>query len=247
MSSNAPHLVFRNATVLTQDDTLGDLAGADVEVADGRIVAWDRDAERAGRIMPVAGTGYSLARWQQDASGRWRSSGDRLIAPHEIAALPIETAMRVFKAGWLNSVYDYEVNVAIGEAFAARGRLPMEFMAFSPPAWSEGAWTDVNRMRTLNMDQASAGREKHVCPLQFDIVDRAITRWSNPGEVIFDPFGGLGTVSYCALKLGRQGLSVELNPGYWADSIRFLSAREQALATPYLFDLTEVEEEERAA
>jgi DNA modification methylase len=81
------------------------------------------------------------------------------------------------------------------------------------------------------------GQEAHVCPLQFDIVDRLITRYSNPGDLVFDPFSGLGTVAVRALRLGRRGRGVELNPGYWADSVKYLQAEERRVDMPTLFDL----------
>lgn len=76
-----------------------------------------------------------------------------------------------------------------------------------------------------------------LCPLQFDIVDRLIVQFSQPGELVFDPFGGLMTVPYCALKLGRQGLGIELNPGYFADGVTYCQAAAHQLAMPTLFDL----------
>jgi DNA modification methylase len=92
-------------------------------------------------------------------------------------------------------------------------------------------------MRCLNADQAARGQEAHVCPLQFDIVDRLIVRYSNPGELVYDPFGGLFTVPVRALHLGRRARSVELNAGYFADGIRYLQAEEQRVTMPTLFDL----------
>jgi DNA modification methylase len=58
-------------------------------------------------------------------------------------------------------------------------------------------------MRTLNGEQTNRAVEKHVCPLQFDIVDRLIERYSNKGELVYDPFCGLGTVPVRAIKAGR--------------------------------------------
>jgi hypothetical protein len=66
-------------------------------------------------------------------------------------------------------------------------------------------WTDIVRMLTLNGQQAFRNLEKHVCPLQFDIVDRLIDRYSNPGDIVYDPFGGLMTVPYRAILKGRRG------------------------------------------
>lgn len=79
------------------------------------------------------------------------------------------------------------------------------------------------------------------CPLQFDIVDRLIKRYSNPGELVYDPFCGLGTVPYRALKLGRKGQGSELNTSYFFDSVQYLKAMEQEVSMPDLFDAIEME------
>lgn len=77
----------------------------------------------------------------------------------------------------------------------------------------------------------------HVCPLQFDIVDRLVERYSNPGELVYDPFAGLMTVPLRALKLGRRGRGVELNAGYWLDGVKYLQAEERRSDMPTIFDL----------
>jgi DNA modification methylase len=100
-------------------------------------------------------------------------------------------------------------------------------------------------MRTMNMLQERRGQEMHLCPLQFDIVDRLITQLSMPGDVVFDPFAGLMTVPYCALKLGRLGWGVELNTRYWHDGVRYCQETEKQQAIPTLFDLTAFEQESR--
>lgn len=179
---------------------------------------------------------YSLARWQIDAHARWRSSGDRLLSPDEMAALPPDVLAKVFRAYSLQSIYDYEHHVRIGEALQTRHALPSTFMALMPGASSAFVWDDVNRMLTLNTNQSAKGREKHVCPLQFDIVDRCIERYSNKGELVFDPFGGLFTVPYRALHLGRRGRAAELNTGYFFDGVKYLEAKERQMAMPSLFD-----------
>jgi DNA modification methylase len=81
----------------------------------------------------------------------------------------------------------------------------------------------------------------HVCPLQLDIVERIINRYSNPGDLVFDPFGGLMTVPYLAVKMGRRGMGTELNSDYFRDGIGYLQAAESETATPTLFDLFENE------
>ena len=79
-----------------------------------------------------------------------------------------------------------------------------------------------------------------ICPLQFDIVDRLINRFSNKGDLVFDPFGGLGTTPYRALLMGRRGMSTELNPESFRDSLFYLRKAENDMNAPTLFDLEEI-------
>ncbi len=180
---------------------------------------------------------YSLARWQVDAHAFWRSSGERLATPEELAAVGPRALKKLFKQWSLAGVYDYEAHVRIGEGLEERGALPSTFMALEPASHDPDIWDDVNRMRTLNGAQSAAGREQHVCPLQFDIVDRLIRRYSEPGELVYDPFGGLFTVPFRALHLGRRGRAVELSGSYFLDGVKYLQAAERQIGAPTLFDL----------
>ena len=114
-------------------------------------------------------------------------------------------------------------------------------MAVAPGSHDPNVWHDVNRMLTLNSSQSARAEVMHVCPLQFDIVDRLITRFSNPGDLVFDPFGGLMTVPYRAMKLGRRGRAVELSTEYYRDGLRYLREMEDAISMPTLFAAEEIE------
>ncbi len=76
----------------------------------------------------------------------------------------------------------------------------------------------------------------HVCPLQLDIVERIINRYSNEGDLVFDPFGGLMTVPMTAVKMKRRGYGIELNPDYFRDGVGYLQAAEAERTMPTLFD-----------
>lgn len=179
---------------------------------------------------------YTRARWQVDAHAFWRSSGDRHLSPDELAVLPPDQLARVFSDTTLAGVYSYDDHVRVGEALEARGALPATFMAIAPGSHHPDVWHDVNRMRTLNTEQSRRAQQMHVCPLQFDIVDRLITRYSNPGALVYDPFGGLFTVPLRALHLGRRGRAVELNPDYFRDGVAYLRAKDAERSMPSLFD-----------
>ena len=189
---------------------------------------------------------YTRARWQVDAHAFWRSSGDRPMAPGEWARIPVGEIGKAFKKYSLENIYDYETHVKIGEELDGIGHLPSTFMALAPASWHPEVWDDVNRMLTLNTEQARRREQMHLCPLQFDIVDRLIERYSNPGELVYDPFGGLSTVPLRALHLGRRGRSTELNSGYWADGVKYLKAEEEKRRMPSIFDFEEVADDSDA-
>jgi DNA modification methylase len=117
--------------------------------------------KRGGRELQ--GTGYSRARWQVDAHDFWRSSGNRMMTPEELQSLPHTTMFRWFRDYHLENIYDYEQHVRIGESIDGHGRLPVTFMLLQPPSWNPDVWTDVARMRTLNMLQERKGQEMHLC------------------------------------------------------------------------------------
>jgi DNA modification methylase len=199
----------------------------------------DRSKGYADTPVTKSKADYTRARWQVDAHAFWRSSGNRLLTPEELEGLGPDKLAKVYTDYSLKTIYDYETHVRIGEALDARGALPSTFMSLAPGSNDPSVWHDVNRMRTLNGDQTRKGLQNHVCPLQFDIVDRLIVRFSNPGEIIFDPFGGLMTVPYRAIGLGRKGRASELNHGYFLDGVKYLEAKSREMSMPSLFDTLE--------
>lgn len=189
---------------------------------------------------------YSRARWQVDAHAFWRDGGDRLMTPDELGALSPDTLHQVFEEYSLKTVYDHEEHVRIGEQLDARGALPSSFMTLAPGSNHPDVWHDISRMVTLNSQQAKKNLTQHVCPLQIQIVERLIRRYSNKGELVFDPFGGIMTVPYVAIKQGRKGRAVELNPQYFLDGVKYLRVAEQDRTAPTLFDFIKAECKEAA-
>lgn len=183
--------------------------------------------------------GYSRARWQMDAHGYTRSSGNRCLKPEELAKLEHDVIFKEFKNYSLNEVYDFEHVVKIAETLEVKGKLPSGFMLLQPQSWSEDVWTDVTRMLTLNGSQWSKGKEMHLCPMQFDIADRVIEQMSNPGDIVYDPFAGLFTVPVRSIIKGRIGIGHELNPSYFLDGVSYCKAADEQINMPTLFDLIE--------
>ena len=251
------------------------------------------DSSRGYADRPVVKekSAYSRHRWQIDAHGFHRSSGDRLLTRDDIRNMPHERIFKFFRQHSLQNVYDYEEHVGLGEALEVcahcghihlgvkgdddEGKvcgqriaaeehackpschnpclldheervchcprydsaLPKNFMLLQPQSWHPDVWTDVTRMLSLNSAQSAKGKEPHLCPMQYDLADRAISQFSMKGETVFDPFGGLGTVALRAIKLGRKGIACELSPSYFKDACFYCEAAERQMATPSLFDL----------
>lgn len=77
-------------------------------------------------------------------------------------------------------------------------------------------WDDINQSRTLNkLPARNENDEKHMCPLQLDVIERCIHLWTNPGDVVFSPFTGIGSEGYCAVKMNRKFIGTELKPQYF--------------------------------
>lgn len=196
---------------------------------------------------------YSRGQWQIDAHSLWRSNGKALAPtpaddPSLLANMDGSQVYNWYRDWSKGQPYDYHQHVAFNEAMG--DRLPAKFMLMPPQApdeYEETVWTDVLFMRTLNMNQARRRVEKHVCPLPLDIVERLIVRYSNPDELIFDPFHGLGTVGYMALKLGRSALGTELNSLYWENSCKYLREAEAERTTPTLFDFAALDAQQVTA
>jgi len=195
------------------------------------------DTSKAYADTPVSKSKevYTRGQWQIDARGKWNSSGNRLMSSEELAKLDLAKIGAKFKAYMEDAIYNYTIHVNLANELDKLGRLPATFEALQVPARDqERIWSDISRMRVLNSEQTRKNLQNHICPLQFDIVDRVINRYSNPGEVVFDPFGGIMTVPYRAVKLGRIGYGCELNPSYWRDGVEYLQRAEMERIRPTL-------------
>ena len=183
---------------------------------------------------------YTRAQWQIDAHGYWRSSGDRLVSKDELKEFSVDDLQRVYREYSRSNVYSYEEHVKLAEELDKNDKLPATFMVVAPGSWNNlDVWDDINRMRTLNTTQSRRRQQMHVCPLQLDIVERIINRYSNEGDMVLDPFGGLMTVPMTAVKMKRYGYGIELSCDYFRDGVGYLQEAENEIETPTLFDFME--------
>ena len=181
---------------------------------------------------------YTRADWQLDAAGLWRSNGNRLPDPEIMKHMGHEDIKRL----WINysreGGYSHEEHVEVARALESMGKLPSSFMLFPPISRNADIWDDIARMRTLNSEQSRRNQENHVCPLQLDIIKRLIRRYTNEGEIVLDPFGGIGSVPFQAIKMGRQGWMTELNEEYWRCAVGYCETAEAQVNVPTLFDMS---------
>ncbi|MDD5944413.1 MAG: DNA methyltransferase [Clostridia bacterium] len=203
-----------------------------------RKLPTDRSTAYADEPVTKSKDEYTRAQWQIDAHGYWRSSGDRLLTKDELKSFSVDKLQAAYRKFSRESVYSYEEHVKLAEELDKQNKLPATFMVVAPGSWNvDEVWDDINRMRTLNTEQSRRRLKMHVCPLQIDIVERIINRYSNEGDTVLDPFGGLMTVPMTAVKMGRRGYGIELNADYFRDGVGYLKAAEDEIMTPTLFDL----------
>jgi hypothetical protein len=107
-------------------------------------------------------------------------------------------------------------------------QMPDNFPVSQWQKWASPVWMDINQTNTLNVRMAKDGAdEKHLCPLQLDLIERAVTMWSNPGDVVLSPFMGIGSEGVTSLKLNRKFIGIELKPSYFKHACRYLDAAER--------------------
>lgn len=206
-----------------------------------RKLPTDRSTAYADEPVAKSKEEYTRAQWQIDAHGYWRSSGDRLVSKDELKEISVDNLQAVYRKFSRENVYDYKEHVELAKSLDKDGKLPATFMVVAPGSWNDlEVWDDINRMRTLNTTQARRRLQMHVCPLQIDIVERIINRYSNEGDLVMDPFGGLMTVPVTAVKMNRKGYGIELNPDYFRDGVGYLKEAEDELETPTLFDFLDI-------
>lgn len=203
-----------------------------------RKLPTDRSTAYADTPVKKSKEDYTRAQWQIDAHAYWRSSGDCLISKEDLQNASVDTLQAVYREYSRDTVYNYDEHVALAKKLDTEDRLPATFMVVAPGSWNQlEVWDDINRMRTLNTTQSRRRAQMHVCPLQLDIVERIVNRYSNEGDVVYDPFGGLMTVPMMAVKMHRYGKGCELNPDYFRDGVGYLEAAESEVDMPTLFDL----------
>ena len=238
---------------------MGNCSGIDEFVEQYRfIVEQVYRATAPGRLSAVHCMDIPLFKWK-DGEIALSDFPGRIIAAHRDAGFAFHSRVTI----WKDPVVEMQRTKALGllykqlqkDSAMSRQGLPDYLVVFRKPGenarpiahdpagfpvsqwqeWASPVWTTVRQTRVLDVAGARAAEdEKHVCPLQLDVIERAIRLWSNPGDVVFSPFAGIGSEGWAAVRLGRRFVGTELKPQYFRQAVRHLAAA--AAEGPALFD-----------
>ena len=213
---------------------------------------------KPGRLSAVHCSDLPLTKWRDGMIGIKDLSGD-IIRLHEARGWVLHSRVTV----WKDPVVEMTRTKALGLLYkqlqkdSTRSRQGMAdyVLVFRAPGenadpvdqdakrfpveqwqrWASPVWMDIRQTNTLNVQQArDAQDERHVCPLQLDLIERCLHLWSNPGDTVLSPFTGIGSEGVVSVKHRRRFVGVELKDSYFAVAARNLAAAEASASN--LFD-----------
>lgn len=213
---------------------------------------------KPGRLTAVHCSDLPMTKWKDGAVGIKDFSGD-IIRIHEDAGWIMHSRRTIWKCPVVEMTRTKHVGLLYKQlrkdSSKSRGGMPDYLLTFIKPGenaepithdaadfpveqwqeWASPVWMSVNQTRVLNVASArSPNDERHLCPLQLDVIERAVTMWSNPGDVVLSPFMGIGSEGYGSLRFKRRFIGTELKPEYFRQAVRNLTDVEASAAT--LFD-----------
>jgi len=208
---------------------------------------------KPGRLTAVHCSDLPMTKWKDGAVGIKDFSG-QIIAAHEHAGWIYHGRRTIWKCPVVEMTRTKHVGLLYKQlrkdSSKSRGGMPDYLLTFIKPGenespiehtpedfpleqwqeWASPVWMTVNQTRVLNVKAAkSAHDERHLCPLQLDVIERALTMWSNPGDVILSPFMGVGSEGVSALHFGRKFVGIELKESYFQQAGRYMEAEENQL------------------
>ena len=216
---------------------------------------------KPGRLIAVHCSDLPFSKWKDGVIGIRDFSGD-LIRAHEAHGMILHSRVTI----WKDPVVEMTRTKALGllhkqlmkDSAMSRQGMADYLLVFRAPGqnddpvshkadelpvsiwqkWASPVWMDIRQSNTLNVQMArEAADERHICPLQLDLIERALTMWSNPGDVVLSPFMGIGSEGVVSLKMRRNFLGIELKDSYFRTACRNLSSSSENAVD--LFDLAE--------
>ena len=203
-----------------------------------------------GRLTAVHCSDLPMTKWKDGAVGIKDFSG-QIIRIHEDVGWILHGRRTIWKCPVVEMTRTKHVGLLYKQlqkdSSKSRGGMPDYLMTFMKPGdnaelishtpqdfpldqwqeWASPVWMSVDQSNVLNVKAAKVtGDERHLCPLQLDVIDRAVIMWSNPGNVVLSPFMGIGSEGVRSLALRRKFFGVELKESYWRQACRYLYAEE---------------------
>jgi DNA modification methylase len=216
-------------------------------------------ATKPGRLTAVHCSDLPMTKWKDGHVGIKDFSG-QLIQIHTDAGWIYHSRRTIWKCPVVEMTRTKHVGLLykqlIADSAKSRGGMPDYLLTFVKPGenadpivhspesfpleqwqeWASPVWETINQTNVLNVKAAKdVNDEKHLCPLQLDIIERAVVMWSNPDDVVLSPFMGIGSEGYTALKHGRRFVGIELKQSYFSQAVGNL---ESISAQPSLFAVT---------
>lgn len=199
---------------------------------------------KPGRLIAVHCTDLPFVKWKDGKMGIRDFSGD-LIKAHEKHGMTLHSRVTI----WKDPVVEMTRTKALGLLHkqllkdstlsrqgmadyllvfrnAGENENPVSHTKDELPVslwqkWASPVWMDINQTNTLNVKIARENDdEKHLCPLQLDLIERAVIMWSNPGDVVLSPFMGVGSEGVVSVKLKRKFIGVELKDSYFQTAVK---------------------------
>lgn len=205
---------------------------------------------KPGRLCAVHCSDLPFTKWKDGVIGIKDLSG-MIVRAHEEAGFVLHSRVTI----WKDPVVEMTRTKALGllykqlqkDSTKSRTGMPDYLLVFRAPGenaepvgqeaakfpveqwqkWASPVWMDIRQTDTLNVQQARENKdEKHICPLQLGLIERATLLWSNPGDVVLSPFMGIGSEGFVALKQRRRFVGVELKDSYFRVAAKNLAAAE---------------------
>lgn len=212
----------------------------------GYLVAEKYRMTKPGRLTAVHCSDLPMTKWRDGSVGIKDFSGD-IIRAHEEAGWILHARVTIWKCPVVEMTRTKHVGLLYKQlrkdSAKSRTGMPDYLLVFKKPGdnaepiehtsddfpldqwqeWASPVWMNVNQSDVLSVREARGpDDEKHLCPLQLPVIDRAVVMWSNPGDSVFSPFMGIGSEGYQALKRGRKFVGVELKDSYFRQATQNL-------------------------
>lgn len=194
---------------------------------------------KPGRLTAVHCSDLPMTKWKDGAVGVKDFSGD-IIRIHQEAGWIFHSRRTIWKCPVVEMTRTKHVGLLYkqlrSDSSKSRGGMPDYLLTFIKPGenaepithettdfpveqwqeWASPVWMDIQQTNVLNVKVARSEKdEKHLCPLQLDLIERALVLWSNPGDVVLSPFMGIGSEGYQSLKARRKFIGTELKEAYF--------------------------------